>query len=99
MSNSATRLNFRPPVTKSSPTPMNTTIDAPRGQKFHLITRAAVLTSLLLGTTARVQAANDTWSGSGQDRFWKTPANWLGNLAPSAGDSLFFGGTSHTSTT
>ncbi len=49
--------------------------------------------------TASALAANDTWSGAGADRFWKTPGNWVGNAAPLAGDSLFFGGTTHTATT
>lgn len=49
--------------------------------------------------TPSVFAANDTWTGAGADRNWKTPENWVGNVAPVAGDSLFFGGTSHTATT
>jgi autotransporter-associated beta strand protein len=53
----------------------------------------------MLGMAAPVQAANETWTGSGQDRFWQTPANWQGGFAPNSGDSLFFGGTSHTTVT
>src|SRR6185437_2127264 len=49
--------------------------------------------------TQSVLAGNDTWSGAGSDRFWKTPGNWVGNAAPAAADSLFFGGTTHTATT
>lgn len=72
--------------------------DSARRQSLRQITLTAASVGLLLGTS-RAWAANDTWSGSGQDRFWKTPANWVGGTAPSAGDSLFFGGTRNTSAT
>jgi autotransporter-associated beta strand protein len=42
---------------------------------------------------APLQAANDVWTGGGANANWQTAANWAANTAPSAGDSLFFGGT------
>lgn len=63
--------------------------------------RTGILTlSCLLATMAipRAFAGNDTWSGAGSDRAWKTPGNWVGGVAPVSGDSLFFTGTTHTST-
>lgn len=32
-----------------------------------------------------------TWDGGGVDNNWTTPANWLGDVAPVAGDDLVFG--------
>jgi fibronectin-binding autotransporter adhesin len=86
---------------KKSSTPVitNTTPDPLRGRKGRLITLVTLQIGLILGVTAQVLAANATWNGGGQDRFWKTPANWTGGVAPTAGDSLFFGGTTHTTTT
>ena len=78
---------------------MNTILNSLWGQKVRPLTLATALAGFMLGATAQVRAANDTRSGGGQDRFWKTPANWVGNIMPSPGDSLFFGGTSHTATT
>ena len=31
-----------------------------------------------------------TWDGGGNDNFWQTPENWVGNIAPIAGDDLVF---------
>lgn len=64
--------------------------------------RISIVTLAGLATTMAVPrafAGNDTWSGAGADRSWKTPGNWVGNVAPIAGDSLFFGGTRNTATT
>ncbi|PYK07789.1 MAG: hypothetical protein DME61_11935, partial [Verrucomicrobia bacterium] len=35
-------------------------------------------------------AKTDTWSGGGSDSNWMTAANWVGNVAPVAGDKLVF---------
>ena len=78
---------------------MNMKLDSLRRQNLRHIALAAASASLLLGTAAPAGAANDTWTGDGQDRFWKTPGNWSGGIAPVAGDSLFFGGTRNTATT
>lgn len=50
---------------------------------------------LTLATLA-ASAADRTWTGGGSDNLWSTPANW-GGTAPTAGDSLFFGGGVRTS--
>src|ERR1700748_1476271 len=78
---------------------MNIKPDSLRRLSLRHVTLTAASVGLLLGTAAPAMAANDTWIGSGQDRFWKTPENWSGNIVPSAGDSLFFGGTRNTATT
>ncbi len=78
---------------------MKTTPDPLRGRKQSRVILATGLIGLVLGIVPSVQAGNDTWNGGGADRFWKTPGNWVGGVAPVAGDSLFFGGTSHTTTT
>lgn len=35
-------------------------------------------------------AATRTWDGGGADNKWKTAANWVGDVAPAAGDDLIF---------
>ncbi len=37
-------------------------------------------------------AATRTWSGGGLDANWATPLNWVGGVAPTAGDALIFDG-------
>jgi fibronectin-binding autotransporter adhesin len=37
-------------------------------------------------------SATDTWSGGGGDNNFRTPANWVGGVAPSPGDILAFDG-------
>ena len=39
-----------------------------------------------------------TWDGGGADNNWYTPANWVGDARPSAGDDLVFTGTVRTAT-
>jgi hypothetical protein len=34
---------------------------------------------------------SDIWNGQGADANWTTAANWVGNVAPQAGDDLSFG--------
>jgi hypothetical protein len=43
-----------------------------------------------LSIGANVPGATKTWSGKGTDNKWTTPANWVGDKAPSPGDSLVF---------
>lgn len=40
-----------------------------------------------------LQAATRTWDGGGADNNWATAANWVGDVAPSAGDALVFAGS------
>jgi len=35
-------------------------------------------------------AATRTWDGGGSNGFWSTPANWVSDVAPVAGDDLLF---------
>src|SRR5262249_26299233 len=37
-------------------------------------------------------ATTRVWSGAGADNLWMTAANWVGNVAPQAGDDLIFPG-------
>jgi len=55
-----------------------------------------MLTLAALGKSAAL-GANATWNGAGSDTNWTTPANWIGNTAPSASDTLFFSGSARTS--
>ncbi len=54
---------------------------------------------LLIASSDRLQAADTTWDGGGEDNFWQTSANWDGNAPPSANDLLFFTGTSRLDNT
>ncbi len=38
-----------------------------------------------------------TWSGLGADNNWSTPGNWVGGVAPVAGDNLIFTGSTRLS--
>ena len=49
-------------------------------------------TSVVLTNTALV------WSGLGSNNLWSNPANWVGNVAATAGDALVFTGTTQQST-
>lgn len=42
--------------------------------------------------------AGRTWSGGGADNLWTTADNWVGATAPTAGNALFFGGTTRLAT-
>ncbi len=44
-------------------------------------------------------AATVTWSGLGGDDMWSTGGNWVGGVAPSAGDDLVFAGTTRLTPT
>lgn len=46
--------------------------------------------SLLIFATPRALAANFTWDGGGSDDKMTTAANWVGDVAPSAGSDLLF---------
>src|SRR5215470_6046369 len=48
----------------------------------------------------RLAPAIATWDGGGADNHWTTAANWVGNVAPNAGDQLVFpGGPARLTTT
>jgi hypothetical protein len=49
---------------------------------------ATLILPLVFVTVAH--AALRTWDGGGGDNFWMTPANWVTDTAPLAGDDLFF---------
>jgi len=57
--------------------------------KTRAATAASITTFLALGLSSGL-AAEDVWTGLGQDAYWTTPANWRGSLTPSPGDSLVF---------
>jgi hypothetical protein len=46
--------------------------------------------TLLLAAPQNASATNRTWTGLGTDNHWATAANWGGDVAPAAGDDLFF---------
>jgi autotransporter-associated beta strand protein len=39
---------------------------------------------------SRLAPANAIWDGGGADNLWSTAANWVGDVAPQAGDDLVF---------
>jgi autotransporter-associated beta strand protein len=47
---------------------------------------------LLEALEDRLAPAVLTWDGGGGDNNWTTAANWVGNVAPTAGDDLAFAG-------
>jgi autotransporter-associated beta strand protein len=49
--------------------------------------------SYIGGDVVLTRSATFTWDGGGPDDNWNTPANWVGNLAPSAGNNLVFNAT------
>lgn len=42
-------------------------------------------------------SATRTWNGEGANNNWSTAANWVGGVAPVAGDALVFSGSTRTS--
>jgi fibronectin-binding autotransporter adhesin len=57
----------------------------------HFLSLPAI--ALVLSAALPMFAADRTWTGSAGDAKWKTGGNWSGGVAPIAGDSLFFSGT------
>src|SRR4051812_38138588 len=41
-----------------------------------------------------LNAATDTWTGTGGNTLWSNPANWFAGTVPVSGDDLLFGSTS-----
>jgi autotransporter-associated beta strand protein len=73
---------------------------------FTGLAEGAILTSgprafrLNYGATAvTLTDLSKTWDGGGVDDLWTTPENWVGDVAPVAGDSLIFAGTTRLSPT
>ncbi len=65
---------------------------------LHRLTFVAMIAALV-GLTHSASAAIVTWDGGGADANWMTPANWVGDVAPVAGDSLVFDGGVQTTNT
>src|SRR5262245_25143505 len=57
-----------------------------------LLVRTLVTGALMGVVTSAASAATRTWSGGGVDANWATPLNWVGGVAPVAGDALIFDG-------
>src|SRR5436190_20591813 len=53
-------------------------------------TRAARHALFVTRLEDRTAPAVATWDGGGADNKWTTPANWVGDVAPQAGDDLVF---------
>ncbi|HZI87854.1 MAG TPA: Calx-beta domain-containing protein, partial [Pyrinomonadaceae bacterium] len=51
---------------------------------------AAMLVSVIKVSTIAFAATQFTWTGTNPPANLSSPNNWLGNVAPSAGDDLFF---------
>jgi autotransporter-associated beta strand protein len=60
----------------------------------HTVTLASgqVVTGVDFGN----QPTTRTWDGGGTDNNWTTAANWVGDVAPVAGDRLVFAGSTQT---
>src|SRR5687768_18041279 len=52
--------------------------------------KTIILTALFIYTSVNAFSAVRTWDGCGADANWQTAANWVGDVAPSANDDLFF---------
>jgi fibronectin-binding autotransporter adhesin len=50
----------------------------------------ALVIPLVFIPALQAHAALRTWDGGGADNFWMTPANWVTDSAPVAGDDLLF---------
>lgn len=61
-----------------------------RKNPFRLLTPPLGASLLLLGLTCQTQAATRTWDGGGADKYWTNRFNWVGDIAPVAGDDLAF---------
>ena len=57
-----------------------------------VIRNALRVTVAALLAIPTLRAATVTWNGAGSTANWSTAANWIGNVAPSAGDTLIFDG-------
>lgn len=67
-----------------------------------LLTITALAAFVSLTASLKVSAADKTWDGGDQfdgNHYWGTNANWIGDVAPSSGDSLFFGNSSKVTLT
>jgi autotransporter-associated beta strand protein len=53
------------------------------------VSRLSII-GLLLGLAGWAEAAVRVWDGGGSNNQWLTAANWEGDVAPAAGDSLIF---------
>lgn len=58
--------------------------------KFSLNTALALLSVSTFIHQASIVAATRTWDGGGTNNYWMTAINWVGDLAPTAGDELVF---------
>lgn len=63
------------------------------GSKYTGLPVAVIIGLLLLTAVPVSKAANKTWNGAGDGTTMNSGANWVGGVAPAAGDSLFFDGT------
>lgn len=63
-----------------------------------LLPHPLILSTLILATALPLSAVTRTWDGGGSDNNWSTPENWIGDVAPSAGDSLVFAGKTRLET-
>jgi autotransporter-associated beta strand protein len=55
------------------------------------ITASSAGLSSITSTSFPISVATKrTWTGKGPDNLWTDPTNWLENVAPTAGDDLFF---------
>ncbi|MGA4579766.1 autotransporter-associated beta strand repeat-containing protein [Limisphaera sp. VF-2] len=50
-------------------------------------------------SAAGLGGADRVWDGGGADGYWRTDANWVSDVRPVAGDSLFFAGDAQLSNT
>lgn len=54
---------------------------------------------LSAATASPCMGADKIWDGGGPDGYWRTDANWVGDVRPSPGDVLFFTGTTRLGAT
>ena len=66
---------------------------SPTGSEF-LVNTFVAFDSQAQGTWSSLLLATIVWDGGGADSNWTTEANWVGDVAPGAGDVAVFDGTS-----
>ena len=69
---------------------VNGSVFTEQGRDFQISYTSTIVT---LTDVTGVSATTKTWDGGGSDNNWTTAANWVGDLAPLAGDALVFAGS------
>ena len=70
---------------------------APGVYRIRVVSNNAAAGQYFLSCVQTPVGTTRTWDGGGADNHWMTAANWVGDVAPVAGDRLVFAGSTQTS--